>query len=154
MPVTPIQAVDERVMPFAPEQIWAVLVDARSFPDWYPPSVKVTVLNVTTAIVGSEFQIRPQGGRAFRCRVDQVDAPIKMRMHYPGEFIVGHGEWRLNPVSQGTRVTYEIDVVANGCVAKFLGWVLPLARFHSKAMGEILARLEHETARRTRNPQV
>jgi len=32
MMATPIRAVDERVLPFAPEQIWLVLADVRASP--------------------------------------------------------------------------------------------------------------------------
>jgi ribosome-associated toxin RatA of RatAB toxin-antitoxin module len=39
MATTPIQAVDERVLPFAPDQIWPVLADVNGYPQWYPPSL-------------------------------------------------------------------------------------------------------------------
>lgn len=137
-------------MPFAPEQIWPVLADAKSYPDWYPPSVKVRVLEETTALVGRKFEIHPRGGRAFQCQVEAVDAPRQMRMRYPGDFIVGSGEWRLDSLDGSrTRVTYAIDALANGWLAAMLGRLLPFAQLHSKAMQEILAALEQETARRS-----
>ena len=39
MMTTPIRAVDERVLPFAPDQIWPVLADVNGYPQWYPSEV-------------------------------------------------------------------------------------------------------------------
>jgi hypothetical protein len=88
------------------------------------------------------------GGRAFRCRVESREAPRRLRLRYPGEFIVGTGEWRLDAAPGGTRVTYELDVVATGRLAVLLGWLLPLGKIHSKFMREVLESLERETGRR------
>ena len=72
-------------------------------------------------------------------------------MRYPDGFITGTGEWRLQPLDDGsTRVTYAIDVVARGWLAAILGRLLPLPKIHSKTMQDILAALEHEAARRCR----
>ena len=71
-----------------------------------------------------------------------------MRMRYGNGFIVGTGEWRLTAVAGGTRVTYELDVVAEGWLVALLGRVLPFGRMHSRLMAEILETLEQETQRR------
>lgn len=148
MLTTPIQAVDERVLPFSPEQIWAVLADAARYPDWYPPSVMVRVLQCSATLIATKFEIKPRGGRAFQCHVTGATSPNRLQMRYPGPFIVGTGEWRLDAMSGGTRVTYALDVVATGWLAVLLGKLLPLGRIHSKAMQEILTALEQEVARR------
>jgi len=36
MLAAPSQAVDERVLPFAPEQTWPVLADVAASPRWWP----------------------------------------------------------------------------------------------------------------------
>ncbi len=115
MLTTPIRAVDERVLPFAP-----VLADGH----W--------------------------GGRAFRCRVESLEAPRRLRMRYPDDFIVGTGEWRLDAAPGGTRVAYELDVVSTGRLAVLLGWLLPLGKIHSKFMREVVAGLEAEVEWRRR----
>lgn len=148
---TPIQAVDARVLPFTPEQIWAVLADPARYPNWYPASVRVEARHVSANLTSTEFEIQPRGGRPFRCRVEATEAPHAMRMRYPGDFIVGTGEWRLAAVSGGTRVTYALDVVATGWLAALLGKILPLGKIHSQAMQEVLAALEREVGRR--NPR-
>lgn len=145
---TPIQAVDARVLPFTLEQIWAVLADPARYPNWYPTSVRIQARHVSASLTGTEFEIQPRGGRSFRCRVEATEAPHAMRMRYPGDFIVGTGEWRLAAVSGGTRVTYALDVVATGWLAALLGKILALGKIHSKAMQEVLAALEQEVRRR------
>ena len=149
MLTTPIRAVDERVLPFAPDQIWPVVADVNGYPRWYPPSLHLQVRVVTADGIGSEVELRPRGGRAFRCRVESLEAPRRLRLRYPGDFIVGTGEWRLDAVPGGTRVTYEMDVVATGRLVVLLGWLLPLGKIHSKFMREVLANLERETTRRS-----
>ncbi len=150
MMTTPIRAVDERVLPFAPDQIWPVLADVNGYPQWYPPSLQLQVRTVTADGIGSVVELRPRGGRAFRCRVESLEPPRRMRMRYPGDFIAGTGEWRLEPVAGGTRVVYELDVVAHGRLAAWLGKLLPLGKIHSKFMREVLENLEQQTGRRVR----
>lgn len=144
----PIQACDERVIPFAREQMWSVLVNLPSSPRWWPASVKLKVLSASPGVVGSEMEVHPRGGRPFRCRVETVEPPGRMRIRYGNGFIVGTGEWRLTAVPGGTRVTCEWDVVAMGWLVALLGKLLPLARFHSRSMAEVLEALEQETRRR------
>jgi len=148
MASTPIQAMDERALPFSPEQIWPVLADLSAFPIWYPASLNVKVLAATADGIDSELEIRPRGGRAFRCRVESLEPPRRMRMRYPGNFIAGVGEWSLEAVAGGTRVVYELNVVAHGRLVAWLGKLLPLGKLHSKLMREVLVNLERETARR------
>lgn len=136
-------------MPFASDQIWSVLADVKGYASWYPRSLNLKVLSVTAAGVGSEVELSPKGGRPFRCRLDAMEPPRRMRFRYPGDFIVGDGEWRLETAGKGTTVTYEINVAAHGLVVLWLGKLLPLGKLHSKLMREVLENLERETARRS-----
>lgn len=103
---------------------------------------------VTLDGIGSELEIRPRDGRPFRCSVELLAPPRRMRMRYPGDFIVGPGEWRLEAVAGGTQVLDELDVIAHGMLAAWLEKLLPLGKLHSKLMREVLENLEHETGRR------
>ena len=145
----PIKARDERIIPFSPEQIWAVLADIPASPRWWPPSVKLTVLSLSPGIVGSEMQIHPRGGRPFRCRIEAITPPQRMLMRYGNGFVTGTGEWRLEAEGGGSRVTYDIDVIATGWMAWLLGKLLPLGRIHSREMAKILEALEQETRSRS-----
>ena len=70
---TPIQATDERVLPFEAGQIWSVLADVAESPRWWPASVRLKVLRTSPGLIGSEMEVCPRGGRPFRCRVEAVD---------------------------------------------------------------------------------
>lgn len=148
MMTTPIRAVDERVLPFAPDQIWPVLADVAASPRWWPDSIRLTVLRVSPEVAGSEFEVCPRGGRAFRCRVEAIEPPRRMQMHYGDGFVTGSGEWRLEAVAGGTRVAYALDVQAQGWLVTLLGRLLPLGKIHSKTMRQVLESLERETGRR------
>ncbi len=172
---TRIRAVDERVLPFTPDQVWPVVADLGGYAQWWPPTVRLSVLSTGTAAgVGSEVELCPRGGRPFRCRVESAEVPRRLMMRYPGDFIVGTGEWRLDAavaaaacVAEGaagtagaaaaavgpnggasTRVVYELDVAATGWLVWVLGWVLPLGRIHSYFMRRVLENLDAEVRRR------
>jgi carbon monoxide dehydrogenase subunit G len=118
-----------------------VLADVGGYPRWWPPSLGLRVLSGGVEPLGTEVEIRPFGGRSFRCRVDKVDELQRMRMRYYGGFLEGFGEWRLEPAGRGTRVIYHLDVQAHGRLAAFLGNVINLARLHSRLMQGVLRNL-------------
>lgn len=149
MPAAPIQAVDERVLPFAREQIWPVLADVTASPRWWPASIRLTVLNASPGLIGSEMEVCPRGGRPFRCRVEAIEPPRRMQMRYGNGFVTGTGEWRLDAAPGGTRVAYELDVQAHGWLVALLGKLLPLGKIHSKSMQQVLANLEAEVRRKS-----
>jgi ribosome-associated toxin RatA of RatAB toxin-antitoxin module len=145
--MTPIFATDERILPFEREQVWHVLANVAVYPDWWPRSVGMRVLHVAPEIIGSSFQLRPLGGRAFRCRIESLESLKTMRMRYFGGFIEGQGEWRLEALGSETRVQYELDVQAAGRVVACIAKLRPLNRFHSYQMKQVLRNLEGEVRR-------
>jgi len=140
--MTPIRATDELVVAFSPAEVWRVLADVGGYPRWYPRSLRLRVLRNVAGLVGTEFELRPFGGRAFRCRIDGVEAPRSIRLQYYGGFLDGRGEWRLESSASGTRVTYALDVTALGRLAAVIGRVLPFGRIHSRQMMGVLRQLE------------
>ena len=137
---TPIRAVDEILLPQRPERVWPVVADVAGYARWWPRSVGVRALN-DVAGAGAEVEIRPRGGRAFRCCVTDVDEPRSLCLRYGGGFIEGVGEWRLEPVAGGTRVRYAVDVAACGWAAAVLGRVVDFGRLHSRWMQQVLQNL-------------
>ena len=140
--VTPIRATDEAIVPFPPAGVWRVLADVAAYPNWWPRCLGLRVLRREAGLVGSEVEQRPFGGRPFRCRVEAVEEPFRIRTQYHGGFIEGRGEWRLEPVGPGTRVCYELDVRAEGHVVACLGRIVPLGRIHSRLMRNVFRQLE------------
>jgi ribosome-associated toxin RatA of RatAB toxin-antitoxin module len=119
-----------------------VLADVAAYPSWWPRHLGLRVLHREAGLVGSEVEQRPFGGRPFRCRVEAVEEPSRIRTQYHGGFIEGRGEWRLEPVGAGTRVRYELDVHAEGRVVAWLGRILPLGRLHSRQMQKVFRQLQ------------
>lgn len=140
--MTPIQAIDELTIPFAIEEVWSVIVRIKEYPTWWPWSVGLSVLNDEPEVVGSTLQLRPFGGRAFKCCVLSMEEPSRLCMEYLGGFIEGHGEWRLESVGKATRVQYVLDVRAAGRIVACVGRIIPLGKFHSMQMKSVLRQLE------------
>jgi ribosome-associated toxin RatA of RatAB toxin-antitoxin module len=142
--MTPIIATDELIVPFPRDLVWKVLENFSSYPDWWPRSVGLSIVNLEPELLGSTFQLRPMGGRAFYCRVESMDEPNSIRMQYFGGFIEGRGEWRIESVEDLTRIQYELDVLAAGRMVAWIGRIFPLGRFHSFQMKDVLSRLERQ----------
>jgi uncharacterized protein YndB with AHSA1/START domain len=129
-------------MPFPPEKIWKVLAGVADYPRWWPAEFRVRVIAATPDLIGSELEVRPTRGLGFRCRVEDVDAPRRMRMAYSGGSLEGHGEWRLERLETGTRLVYDLDVQARGWLVALLDRIISLPRVHSKQMQGILHAIE------------
>lgn len=142
--MTAIRAVDEITVQFTPQQVWEVLTALDAYPRWWPRYLGLKLLEQKDHLIGSALQIRPFGGRAFQCRVAELEPDRKILMEYFGNFICGTGKWRIEPVHHGTRVVYELDVEAKGVLVAVLGKVLPLGKIHSKQMADVLKRLAKE----------
>jgi uncharacterized protein YndB with AHSA1/START domain len=141
MTSTPIHATDEITIPFPATEVWEVLADFERYPQWWPKSLDIRVLSGGMELLGTEVELRPAGGRAFRCRVEAVDLPKCIGMRYFGGFIDGFGAWRLEPLGQETRVIYQLEVNAHGWLVSLLGKVLNLGRMHSRLMQTVLRNL-------------
>lgn len=149
MPTTPIQARDTVTLPAPPKQVWAVLADVADYPRWWPASVRVRVVSGGAEAAGTELEIQPSGGRPFTCRVESLDAPTRIGLRYHG-LVEGTGEWRLEGVESGTRVTYTIDVVAHGWLVALVARLANLAEAHSGPMRDVLTSLGREVERSQR----
>lgn len=144
--MTPIQACDEVVIPSSPEFVWRVVSDFASYPQWWPRKIRVRVLIVEPALLGTEVEICPPGAIPFRCRVAEVTPGQRIRMKYFGGIIEGGGEWRLEPSGAGTRVSYEMNVNARGWLVAIISRFVSLAGIHSRQMQEVFANLAARTA--------
>lgn len=140
---TPIHATDEITIPLPATEVWPVFADFGAYSRWWPKSLEIRVLSGGVELLGTEVEVRPFGGRSFRCRVEAVDVPKRMQMRYFGGFIEGFGEWRLEPLGQETRVIYRLEAKAYGWLVVLLGKVLNLARLHSRLMQTVLQNLNH-----------
>lgn len=141
MPTTSIQATDEITIHLPVGEVWPVLADFDGYGRWWPKSVAIRVTSGGGELLGTEVELRPSGGRSFRCRVEAVEMHQRIRMRYFGGFIEGFGEWLLEPRGSETRVIYHLEVQAHGWLVLLLGKVLNLADLHSRQMQAVLKNL-------------
>lgn len=132
--MTAIAARDQTLLPATPEQLWAVLADIRGYPGWWPQDLRVRVIIHESGLVGSEVEIRPRGGRPFKCRVIAADPPHRMEMRYFGGFVDGTGVWEITPASGGARVSYTLEAHAHGWLVALLARFMDLGKIHSRQM--------------------
>lgn len=143
MASTAIHALDEILIAAPLDKVWAVLAEVGRYPQWWPPSLGIRVVSGGADLLGTELEMRPSGGRPFRCRVEAAERPRRIRMRYLGGFIEGFGEWRLEPLGAQTRVSYRLEVQAHGWLVVCLGKVMNLAGVHSRSMRKVLKNLKH-----------
>ncbi len=139
--VTRIRRSEELTVPFAPEEVWSVLVDVVAYPRWWPATRGLRILNSPPGPLGTEFEVRPLMGRAFRCRLEELEQPSSLRIRFFGGAIEGPGGFQLEPADNSTEVRYEIDVFARGLNVALLSRVVPLDRVYGLRMRRVLRRL-------------
>ena len=144
--MTPIKACDTVEIPFSPEVVWRVVSDFAAYPSWWPRRIRVRVLSLEPALVGTEIQICPPGAIPFCCRVTEVTSGQRIQMKYFGGIVEGEGEWRLKPAGTGTCVSYEINVDARGWLVALIGRFVSLAGIHSGQMRDVFANLATRAA--------
>lgn len=135
--MTPIQAIDVADFAYPLEAVWQLLVDVENYPNWWPPSLGVRALSSGQRPLGAELEIRPKGGRPFRCRVFSMEPQVALDMEYFGGFIVGAGHWQLETLGDITRVSYRIDVRAEGWLVRWIAKVVDLGAIHSRQMRQV-----------------
>lgn len=139
---TPIQAVDSIVIEAALSEVWKILTSFNEYPQWWPRSLGLRVLSCPSDLLGAEMQIRPYGGRPFRCRVESIEPMTSIHLRYFGGFIEGTGQWHLVSEGNKTQVSYRLDAVANGWLIAMLAKVISLGKFHSSSMNTVLRNLD------------
>ena len=144
-----MQLTNEFVIDTDADTAWNVLTDLAAYPRWWPSKLDVQVLHEQAGLIGSEFEVRPWMGRAFRCRFEELNKPHGMRLRFFGGALEGPGGFLIQPAEtgSGTAVRYEIDVFARGRDVALLSRILPLQQIHASQMRSLLQSL----AKRLRN---
>jgi len=137
-----ITATDEVQITAAPAAVYRVLVDFERYADWWPPTVRASAVLVTPEVEGSELDIQPRGGPAFRCRVEQAVPGRLLALRYLTGPYQGVGIWTLEPVAGGTRVLYSIDLTSEHRLLRLFARITNLGRSHSRLMRPVLAGLK------------
>lgn len=142
--ITPIEAFDYKCMAVEPQRVWEVLVDVKRAEQWWPKSLRLKVRHVAPEILGSIYEIHPQGGQPFSCKIVAVEPIQSIQTEYLGGFIQGKGLWHIEPDPIGCKVSYTMNVTASGILVAIIGKFVSLSKIHSRQMAKVLDNLEVE----------
>ena len=157
--VASIRAEDAIDVPYPPVSVFAVLLDVADYDAWWPWYLGVEVEGadaVTRQATGApltpgvRLRIRPLAGYDFTWRVEHVEPDRLIRLRYEDGPYAGTGEWRLESIAQGTRVSFVADATTSHPLLGQVGQVLDLGVGHSVVMRGVLAGLERALATRLR----
>ncbi len=126
-------------VPSSRRDVWAVLADVGAYPEWWPMSLRVRVLNECEEFEGSEIEVRPVMGRTFRIRIEEIEGSRAIRLRFFGGSLEGPGGFHLmREKGGGTRVRYEMDVFTRGLAVALLSQIAPLHWIHAFRMRSVL----------------
>lgn len=104
-----------RVIEAPPEKVWSLISDPREWNTWSPwamrdPNMKIEYSGAPSG-AGAGWSWKSDSQGEGRMRFESADPPKKLT--YTLEFTdmgsTATGEFRLEPVAQGTRVTWSFD---------------------------------------------
>jgi ketosteroid isomerase-like protein len=144
--VTRIRTQKGLVVPYTPEEVWAVLSDVTEYPQWWPARFPVRVLEGGSGLIGSAIEVRPRLSRTFCCRFEEADEPRSMRVRFFGGALEGPCYLVLDPLEGATRVRLEIDVFARGFGTAVLSFIVPFERLHEMQVRRLLSALRNRLA--------
>jgi uncharacterized protein YndB with AHSA1/START domain len=134
--------VDEWDVAAPRDAVYDVLVDARTYPDWWRP--------VYLAVEGDEHETRHRfKGRLpytleMQARLVEEDRPSRFEVEVDGD-LRGHGRWTFTPGANGdTHVRWDWVVYADRPLLRYLTPILrPLFRWnHNWAVARAREQLE------------
>jgi ribosome-associated toxin RatA of RatAB toxin-antitoxin module len=127
-------------------RVWQVVSDFAAYPRWWPSSAHLTVHRVTPELVGSTFELKPYGGKAFTVEVVGVKPGAALHMTYSGIYR-GTGEWKVAVSNDGnSHINYRIDLAIADRSTALLSYVLPVSRIHSRLMRHVFEGLQNHLA--------
>jgi quercetin dioxygenase-like cupin family protein/uncharacterized protein YndB with AHSA1/START domain len=129
----PYVFVDEWDVAAAPEAVFGVLSDARTYPMWWRP-VYLDVESEGPVRVGSSSRQHFKGRLPYHLYTSSVitdfDPPNRIAADVTGD-LRGRGVWTLTPAGQGTHVRFDWQVHADRKLLQVLTPVLrPLFRWN------------------------
>ena len=142
----PVFARNEGTVSIPPEQVWQLLIDATSWPQWYRNARKVVLDRGDRLGPGSSFRWTTFGLRV-RSTVTAFEPHSFLAWDGRALGSSGYHRWLLEPTADGgTRVVTE--EVQTGVSARLLGWWMRpgLLREHQ----HWISQLDHADVRGTR----
>ena len=134
------QVTDCRTLSFGLAAVYSAMVDFENYPKWWPTELRLRLLQTTTILMGSRFEVRPRGG-SFICEVSQVVPEKEFQIQYEG-LHRGTGIWTFERQGEGTRLCYQIDLEPQGWLPRLLSNFMDFAGMHSRGMERVFDGLE------------
>ncbi|HXF57012.1 MAG TPA: SRPBCC family protein [Actinomycetota bacterium] len=130
-------------LPGQPEALWSLLTDWERQASWMPDVAWVRVLGPERGL-GAWLEVRTRViGLPFltdRLRVTAWDPPRRLAVRHEG-VVRGSGEWLLEPLTHGTRLTWTEDLHLPGPLDALLRWYRPVLLATFRRSLRALARL-------------
>jgi uncharacterized protein YndB with AHSA1/START domain len=136
-----LHVTDSVVIAQNPALVWNALIDFDSYAKWWPQSVRIRVLKATPELIGSQFEVRPFGGKGFLCEVESVEPGLELQLQYLEGTYIGTGVWSIEPLEQGCRVSYAVDLEIVDWFIRALSHVVNITAIHSRLVRRIFAGL-------------
>lgn len=136
-------------LPGEPEALWPLLTDWERQASWMPDVTRVRVvgqgrgpgarLEVRTRVLGLPLL-------TDRLRVTAWDPPRRLAVRHEG-VVRGTGEWRLEPLTHGTRLTWTEDLHLPGPLELLLRCYRPVLLATFRRSLRALARVAAQAPR-------
>jgi mannose-6-phosphate isomerase-like protein (cupin superfamily)/uncharacterized protein YndB with AHSA1/START domain len=119
--------VDEWDVDASPDAVYAVLADARTYPDWWRP-VYLDVTSDGPAVVGAVAHQHFKGYLPYhlhtRARITELEENRVIEADVDGD-LSGRGRWTLTKTTTGTHIRFDWVVFAD---RRLLRWLTPVLR--------------------------
>ena len=142
--MTKIKAHDKIQLNCSVDEVWNILTNIPQYHEWWPKSVNLEVSNFSNEIVGTQFEARPLGGKAFSCKVVNVISKSEINLNYFEGIYRGEGTWNVESKNDLVNVSYKVDLEIVDKSVAFLSMVVSIPKLHSMIFKKILSGLERQ----------
>ncbi len=130
---------EQRILPYTPEQLFALVADVERYPEFLPWCVGARVRERKPNLIVADLII---GFRMFRERFTSrvtLDPPRRIDVTYSeGPFRYLHNHWIFEPVANGCRIDFFVDFEFKSRILQRVIEVL-----FSEAVRRMVAAFEH-----------
>ncbi|TGG92052.1 type II toxin-antitoxin system RatA family toxin [Natronospirillum operosum] len=102
-------------VPYSPEQMYALVHDIRSYPEFLPEISDVRILDESADAIAAELEVHKGPVRETFATRNQLRPPGWMSMELVrGPFRHLHGEWHFVAGETGSEVCFQLDFEVKG----------------------------------------